>query len=215
LLGLINLVYVIIMPLSSISNWKDYFANNKAFDSSNAHLVKIKNSVNTSTPFVSSFEEISKNPGVAFLSLDPLESYLQLFHHGAIIGGSWGSPSKIWVSILGFDDTYIVARAFFEQMYNYDSQLPDQTSMDNQSPVDRDPELIDEAYPNNSSTSNDTMDMATDLSNNKTGGSLPKFMSEFITSYSFATCVQKGKCLQSFTPWPPPRKIEVGSLLCR
>jgi hypothetical protein len=28
---------------------------------------------------------------------------MQLFHHGAVIGGSWNSPSKQIVSVLGFD----------------------------------------------------------------------------------------------------------------
>ncbi len=57
-----------------------------------------------SIPFIFSFEEISKNQGISFLSLDPTESYMQLFHHGAIIGGSWNSPAKQLVSVLGFDN---------------------------------------------------------------------------------------------------------------
>jgi hypothetical protein len=91
------------MPLSSLASWKDYFSSNKSLDSSNVHLVKIKNSVGPSISFQTSFEEISKNSGISFLFLDPTESHLQLFHHGAIIGGSWNSPGKQLVSILGFD----------------------------------------------------------------------------------------------------------------
>jgi hypothetical protein len=50
-------------------------------------------------PFLTCFEEISKNQGIFFLSLDPTESHLQLFHHGVVIGKSW----KKLVSILGLD----------------------------------------------------------------------------------------------------------------
>ncbi len=78
-------------------------------------------------------------------------------------------------------------------MYHYDSQLQDQTSMDTPSPVDQDPELIDEADPDNSSTSNDTLIMTTELSNKKTGGLLPKFMSEFIHIIQFCHLCAKGK----------------------
>lgn len=91
------------MPLSSLASWKDYFSSNKSLDSLNNHLVKITNSVGPSIPFQTSFQEISKNKGISFLSLDPTESHMQLFHHGAIIGGSWTSPSTQLVSILGFD----------------------------------------------------------------------------------------------------------------
>jgi hypothetical protein len=91
------------MPLSSLASWKDYFSSNKSLDSSNNHLVHIRNSVGPSIPFKTSFEEISKNKGISFLSLDPTESHMQLFHHGAIIGGSWASPSTQLISILGFD----------------------------------------------------------------------------------------------------------------
>ena len=91
------------MPLSSVLSWKDFFLSSKHLDTSNDHLIRIKASVGPSIPFVSSFEEISKNPGISFLSLDPSESQLQLFHHGTIIGGSWSSPSKHLVSVLGFD----------------------------------------------------------------------------------------------------------------
>jgi hypothetical protein len=41
-----------------------------------------------------SFDEISKNPGVSFLSLDPSESKLQLFRHRNLFGGSWLSSVK-------------------------------------------------------------------------------------------------------------------------
>ncbi len=91
------------MPLSSLASWKDYFSSNKSLDSSNNHLVQIRNSVGPSIPFKTSFEEISKNKGISFLSLDPTESHMQLFHHGAIFGGSWNSPSTQLVSVLGFD----------------------------------------------------------------------------------------------------------------
>jgi hypothetical protein len=42
---------------------------------------------------------------MAFLSLDPSETQLQLFHHGVVLGGSWSSPSKQLVSVLGLDSS--------------------------------------------------------------------------------------------------------------
>jgi hypothetical protein len=36
--------------------------------------------------------------------LDPSESFLKLFHQGVVFGGSWSSPPKRLVSIVGFDD---------------------------------------------------------------------------------------------------------------
>jgi hypothetical protein len=49
--------------------------------------------------------KIQKNQVIAFLSLDPLETQLQLFHHGSIIGGTWTSPSHLVVAFLGVDHT--------------------------------------------------------------------------------------------------------------
>jgi len=37
------------------------------------------------------------------ISLDPSESSIQLFHHNQIIGKTWDNPSKLFVSICGFD----------------------------------------------------------------------------------------------------------------
>jgi hypothetical protein len=64
---------------------------------------KIKNTISPTINFENSFEEISKNPGVTLLSLDPTETHLQLFHHPKIIGGSWTSPETKLVAVLGFD----------------------------------------------------------------------------------------------------------------
>jgi len=36
-----------------------------------------------------SVREISKNPGIAFISLDASEEKIQLFHHVSVLGGSW------------------------------------------------------------------------------------------------------------------------------
>ncbi len=93
------------MTLSTLSSWTNYFSSNKDLNSSNHHLIRIRNSVGPSIPILNSFDEISKNQGVSFLSLDPSESQLQLFHHCTPIGGSWDSPSKHLVAILGFDST--------------------------------------------------------------------------------------------------------------
>jgi hypothetical protein len=92
------------MPISSALSWKDLFPSQKKLDYSNVHLSTIKVAVGPSIPFINSFEEIlEKKKGISFLSLDPSETQLQLFHNGRIIGGLWSSPSKLLVAILGFD----------------------------------------------------------------------------------------------------------------
>jgi hypothetical protein len=88
---------------SSLSTWKDIFAHNQHWDYLKKMLDKIKNTVPTSTNFEQSFDDISKNPGVTLLSLDPMESQLQLFHHPQIVGGSLISPATKIVAVLGFD----------------------------------------------------------------------------------------------------------------
>jgi len=75
----------------------------KELDLSNVHMDKIKRASSHSTTFPKAFEEISKNEGVAFLSLDPTETHLQILHHGLVLGGNWNSPSKKLVAILGHD----------------------------------------------------------------------------------------------------------------
>jgi len=91
------------MPISSLSSWKDIFIHNKNWEYSNKLLDKIRNTISPTINFENSFEEISKNPGVTLLSLDPTETHLQLFHHPKIIGGSWTSPETKLVAVLGFD----------------------------------------------------------------------------------------------------------------
>jgi hypothetical protein len=73
---------------SSLSLWKNYFLT------STNHFISFINK---------SFEEISKNNGIAFLFLDPSETHLQIFHHGTVIGGNWNSPTKQAVAVLGMD----------------------------------------------------------------------------------------------------------------
>jgi hypothetical protein len=65
---------------------------------------KIKEVIHPSVPFEHSVFEISKNPGVTLLSLNPLETQLQLFHHPSVIGGSWTNPETKIVAVLGFDN---------------------------------------------------------------------------------------------------------------
>ncbi len=93
------------MPISSLSLWKDFFFTQKHLDSSNNHLSKISAVVGPKITIETSFEEISKNPGVSLLSLDPSESKMQLFHHPKFFGGSWSSPEKQLVAVLGIDAT--------------------------------------------------------------------------------------------------------------
>jgi hypothetical protein len=80
------------MPISSASAWKNYFSTNKELDKSNLVLGQIRNSISHGTTFSNSFETISKNDGIAFISLYPSETEIQLFHHGITLGGLWNSP---------------------------------------------------------------------------------------------------------------------------
>jgi hypothetical protein len=82
------------MPLSVAASWR------KDLEASDLVLTKIKDAVSPSIPFIDSFITIPKNDGISFLSLDPSESKLQLFHDGIILGGSWTNPKKQLVTIL-------------------------------------------------------------------------------------------------------------------
>jgi hypothetical protein len=91
------------MPISSILTSKDTFVQKQHWDYSNKLLEKLKNSISASIDFKKSFNEILKNQGLTLLSLDPMESQLQLFHHPQIIGRSWTSSDRKVVAALGFD----------------------------------------------------------------------------------------------------------------
>ncbi|MFN9959687.1 MAG: hypothetical protein ACK55I_41920, partial [bacterium] len=83
--------------------WKNFLLSNPDFKVSNNYLAKIKDFASQSHPFTSMFDGISKNHGSAMISLDPTESSIRLFHHNQVIGGNWENPSKLFVSICGFD----------------------------------------------------------------------------------------------------------------
>jgi hypothetical protein len=90
------------MPtVASLSIGKNYLVSNAKLDSSNRYLDQIKSASNYSKKLDKSFEEISKNDGIAFIFLDPSETHLQLLHHGQILGGNWSSPTKHMVAVLG------------------------------------------------------------------------------------------------------------------
>jgi hypothetical protein len=80
------------MPISSTllssPSCKEYFFKSKKLSYSNLLLEKIHESVDPSRPFSSSVIKISKNPRIAFISLDAPKEKLQLFHHVTVIGGS-------------------------------------------------------------------------------------------------------------------------------
>ncbi len=83
---------------------EEFLLTNPELETSNNHLTKIKDLADPNSNIEVSFEIVSKDPGIAFISFDPTESLIQLFHHWHIIGGSWASPSKSLISILGVDD---------------------------------------------------------------------------------------------------------------
>jgi hypothetical protein len=92
------------MTISSFKNsWKNNLLSNPELDISNKHLSKIKELSDPATPFGISFEEMSKNQGISFICFDPTETFIQLFHHCHVLGGSWSNPTKVFLSILVSD----------------------------------------------------------------------------------------------------------------
>jgi hypothetical protein len=87
------------------SSWKHFLLSNPEFAFSNNHISKIKELSDPAKPFEDSFEEISKNNGISFISFDPSRTEIQLFHHNQIVGGNWENPNKIMASIRGFDNS--------------------------------------------------------------------------------------------------------------
>jgi hypothetical protein len=85
------------------NSWKKILLSNPELDQSNKYLSKIKDLSDPRISFETSFDEISKNPGIALICLDPTESFIQLLHHCHVVGGSWSNPKKTLVSILGTD----------------------------------------------------------------------------------------------------------------
>jgi hypothetical protein len=92
------------MPISSALTWKSYFTHSKHLDGSNLVMDKIKESVSSATLFIDSFDLLLKNDGIAFISLDPSETEIQLFHNGTTLGGTWTNPDKQIITILHSDD---------------------------------------------------------------------------------------------------------------
>jgi hypothetical protein len=89
---------------SKLSTWKQFFLQSKELDLSDNYLEQIKRASNHQAVFAKSFEAISKNDGIAFLTLHPTESHLQLLHHRNVLGGNWVNPTKKMVVILGLND---------------------------------------------------------------------------------------------------------------
>jgi len=85
------------------NSWKNYLLSNPDLEILDKNWVKITELSNPQVPFETSFEELSKNKGIAFICLDPMESFIQLFHHCHVIGGNRASPSKTYLSVLGAD----------------------------------------------------------------------------------------------------------------
>jgi hypothetical protein len=79
-----------IMKICHLSSWKNHFLQTKDLET-------------PLTNFENSFDDISENPGIGFLSLDPSGTKMQVFHHPTITRGSWTNLSKNLVAIIGFD----------------------------------------------------------------------------------------------------------------
>jgi hypothetical protein len=89
------------MMILCLSSWKDHFLQKKTLEQSNTLLKHLCEASNPSRNFETSFDEISKNPGLGFLFLDPNGTEMQLFHHPTIVAGCWSNPSKTFVAIIG------------------------------------------------------------------------------------------------------------------
>lgn len=90
--------------ISQVSSWKDFFLKSKNLDYTNSLLKKLQGSIEQNKNFSNSFNEISKNQGITFLSLDPSEKRLQLFHHPTVFGGNWSDPDEKLLAIYGVED---------------------------------------------------------------------------------------------------------------
>jgi len=87
------------------NSWKNYLLFNSDLDISNNHLEKIKELSDPNIPFETAFEEISNNQGISFICLDPTESFIQLLHHCHVIGKGWSNPTKVFLGVLGIDNS--------------------------------------------------------------------------------------------------------------
>ncbi len=95
------------MTISSTSAWKDFFLKAQKFDYSNLMLQKLQSSMVSNSNFETSFRDISKNSEITFLSLDPSEKKMQLFHHPTVFSGTWSDPVEKLIAINGLDaDTF-------------------------------------------------------------------------------------------------------------
>jgi hypothetical protein len=85
-------------------SWKNNLLCNPEMAASDKHFSKINDLADPGMEFETAFKVVSKNPGISFISLDPTESSIQLFHHCHVIGGNWDSPNKSISGILGVGD---------------------------------------------------------------------------------------------------------------
>jgi hypothetical protein len=85
--------------------WKEFFLDNQDLDYSNLILSKIKAVGLPDQSDASMFFEISKNPGIGFLSLDASEDHLQLFHNIGTMGGSWVQQETKLFALTGFSSS--------------------------------------------------------------------------------------------------------------
>jgi hypothetical protein len=78
------------------SNWKQFSLSSSGFNYPTNILLKVKAAGAAGNSAEKIFTDFSRNPGIAFLSLDASESKLQLFHHPTILGGSWMNEELNW-----------------------------------------------------------------------------------------------------------------------
>jgi len=91
------------MTSTTISNWREYFLTSKQFHYLDENLIQLRESIDPNTEILKNFDDISKNPGVCFIALDPSETKLQLFCHPLVIGGSWKNPNKSMIAFIDLE----------------------------------------------------------------------------------------------------------------
>jgi hypothetical protein len=100
-----SITIITMMTVSRLSSWKELFLSPTKFDYTNSELRHLKKSIDPDVDFSESFEAISKNQSISFLSLDPTETKLEIFHHPVVLSGSWNNPDKKLIALLGHDIT--------------------------------------------------------------------------------------------------------------
>lgn len=122
------------------ANWKQFFLSSKYINYPTNILTKIKDAGSAGNAATKIFTDFSRNPGIAFLSLDASESKLQLFHHPNILGGSWLNEELKLVALDGMGPKatpiHIVAKSLKDVKAKVPKIINLSQALDNGLPID-------------------------------------------------------------------------------